>query len=72
MSVDLNMAMQLVERLGLPIVLVIAFIKGWIVPAYVYVQLKDSEKEFRAITLRNMELTDRAVRATERVSEQRQ
>ena len=61
MNVDLNMAMQLVERLGLPIVLVIAFIKGWIVPAYVYVQLQNSEKEFRAITLRNMELTERVV-----------
>ncbi len=61
MNVDQNMAMQLVERLGLPIVLVIAFIKGWIVPAYVYVQLQNSEKEFRAITLRNMELTERVV-----------
>ncbi len=61
MNVDLNMAMQLVERLGLPIVLVIAFIQGWIVPRYVYVQLQNSEREFRAITLRNMELTERVV-----------
>ncbi len=61
MQLDLNMAMQLVERLGLPLVLVIAFIQGWIVPRYVYVQLQNSEREFRAITLRNMELTERVV-----------
>jgi hypothetical protein len=35
------------------------------VPAYVYTQLLNSENEFRKIALRNAELTDRAVRATE-------
>lgn len=58
-----------IDRLGIPIILVIAFIKGWIVPSYVYTQLLNSEKEFRQITLRNAELADRALSATERVVE---
>ena len=69
MQLDLDLVLRLVERLGLPLVLVIAFINGWIVPRYVYLQLLESEKEFRQITLRNTELADRAVSATERVVE---
>lgn len=63
--------MRLIERLGLPLALVFAFIQGWIVPRYVYLQLLNSEKEFRQITLRNTELTDRAVITAERVVEQK-
>jgi hypothetical protein len=65
MQVDIDVALRLLERLGLPLALVYAFIRGWIVPAYVYTQLLNSENEFRKIALRNAELTDRAVRATE-------
>ncbi len=71
MNIDLSLGLQLLERLGLPLMLVVAFIQGWIVPRFVYLQLLNSEKEFRQITLRNAELTDRAVRATERVVEDR-
>ena len=71
MNIDLAMAVQLLERLGLPLMLVVAFIQGWIIPRFVYQQLLDSEKEFRKITLRNAELTDRAIRATERVVEEK-
>ncbi len=65
MQVDLAMALQVVERLGLPLALVIAFIQGWIVPRYVYVQLQESEREFRRITLESADIAKRAVRATE-------
>lgn len=71
MQVDLDLLIRLIERLGIPLALVIAFINGWIVPRYVYTQLKESEAEFRKITLRNAELTDRAVRATEHVVQER-
>lgn len=71
MNIDLDIALRLVERLGLPLALVIAFIQGWIVPRFVYAQLLESEREFRKITLRNAELTDRAVAATEKVVEQK-
>lgn len=70
MNINLDTVAWLVERLGLPLLLVFAFIKGWIVPAYVYNQLKDSEKEFRQITLRNTDLADRSVRAAELVVKQ--
>lgn len=63
--------MRLIERLGLPMLLVFAFIKGWIVPGYVYVDKSNSEKEFRQITLRNTELTNRVVVTAERVVEKK-
>lgn len=69
MSVDLDIVLRLIERLGLPLALVIAFIQGWIIPRFVYLQLLNSEREFRQITLRNTELTDRAVGTAERVVE---
>lgn len=71
MNVDLDIILRLIERLGLPLALVIAFIQGWIVPRFVYLQLLNSEKEFRQITLRNAELTDRAIVTAERVVEQK-
>ncbi len=70
MQLDLATALQVIERLGLPLALVFCFIRGWIVPAYVYTQLLNSEREFRQITLRNAELADRVVRASERVVEE--
>lgn len=71
MQLDLAMALQVIERLGLPLALVIAFIQGWIVPRYVYAQLLESEREFRNITLQSAEIATRAVRATERAVEDR-
>lgn len=70
MNIDPAILIHWLERLGIPIVLVIAFIKGWIVPAYVYVQLQESEREFRKITLRNSELTNKVISVGERLAEQ--
>ncbi len=69
MQVDPDWILRLIERLGLPLVLVLAFIKGWIVPAYVYIEKRESEKVFREITLRNAELSQRSLRAAELVVE---
>lgn len=70
MNIDLGVLLQLIERLGLPLVLVVAFIQGWIVPKYVYLQLQESEREFRELALRSVDLTTHAVKTGERLVEQ--
>lgn len=70
MNIDPAVVIHWVERLGIPIVLVICFIRGWIVPAYVYVQLQHSEREFRAIALRFADQADRSIKVNERLVEQ--
>lgn len=70
MNIDPSVVIHWVERLGIPAMLVIAFIKGWIVPAYVYVQLEKSEREFRNIALRFADQADRSIKVNERLVEQ--
>ena len=70
MNIDPSVVIHWVERLGIPAMLVIAFIKGWIVPAYVYIEKDRSEREFRAIALRFADQADRSIKATERLVEQ--
>ena len=70
MNIDPSVVIHWVERLGIPAMLVIAFIKGWIVPAYVYVQLQESEREFRKISLRFADQADRSIKVNERLVEQ--
>jgi hypothetical protein len=70
MNIDPAILVHWIERLGIPIILVIAFIKGWIVPAYVYVQLEKSEREFRSIALRFADQADRSIKVNERLVEQ--
>jgi hypothetical protein len=71
MQLDLEVALRLVERFGLPLMILFAIIKGWLVPGYVYRDAKGSEREFRDLTLRNVELAKRSVSAAERVVEER-
>lgn len=69
MQIDPEWILRVVERGLTPILLVIALIQGWLVPKYVYLQVLASERELRNIVLRNTELTDRAVKSTERIVE---
>jgi hypothetical protein len=71
MQLDLEVALRLIERFGLPLMILAAILKGWLVPGYVYRDAKSSEREFRDITLRNAELAKRSVTAAERVVEER-
>jgi hypothetical protein len=70
MNIDPSLVVHWVERLGIPAILVWAFIKGWIVPAYVYTEKDRSEREFRAIALRFADQADRSIKVNERLVEQ--
>ena len=69
MQVDPETLWKIVERGITPLALVYAFIRGWIVPQYVYLDVRDREKRATDILLRNTELANRAVASTERLVE---
>jgi len=59
MQVDAEQIWKFVNLFGLPLLLVIAFIKGWIVPGFIYEQVRVSEREFKELAYRASELTKR-------------
>jgi len=69
MQVDPETLWKILERGITPLALVYAFIQGWIVPRYVYIDVRDREKRATDILLRNTELANRAVASTERLVE---
>lgn len=72
MDLDPETLWKILERGITPLALVAAFIKGWIVPGYVYVDVRDRERRSTDILLRNTELANRAVASTERLVERGQ
>lgn len=67
MELDPETLWKILERGVTPMALVAAFIKGWIVPRYVYLDVRDRERRATDIILRNTELANRAVASTERL-----
>lgn len=59
MQIDAEQIWKFVNLFGLPLLLVAAFIKGWIVPGYVYEQVRVSEREFKELAFSGTELSKR-------------
>lgn len=59
MQLDAEAIWKAVNLFGLPLLLVVAFIKGWIVPGFIYEQVRVSEREFRELAYRGTELSKR-------------
>jgi uncharacterized membrane protein YciS (DUF1049 family) len=59
MQIDAEQIWKFVNLFGLPLLLVVAFIKGWIVPGFIYEQVRVSEREFKELAYRGTELSKR-------------
>lgn len=70
MQLDAEAIWKAVNLFGLPLLLVVAFIKGWIVPGFIYEQVRVSEREFKELAFRGTELSKRlAADAPARIGE---
>lgn len=69
MQVDPDWLVRLLEKGISPALIVLAFVTGWIVPRYVYLDLLRRIARMEAIIERYTELSDRALGSAERIAD---